>query len=72
MWWNTVVGFSVLASAVSTLIGNVSTIAVNTINATSDTSTDQGIKSTNVFRNTDNFNMVRLSKYPSKTTIGFF
>ncbi len=72
MWWNMVVGGSVLASAISTMIGNVSTIAVNTINATSGEQSNQENKSTNVFKNTNNFNMVRLSKYPSRTTIGFF
>lgn len=69
MWWNVVVGTSMLASSISTMIGNISTIAMNTINASN------GIESTsnnNVFKNTRDFNMIRVSKYPSKTTIGFF
>lgn len=72
MWWNFVVGGSVLASAVSTLIGNVSTMAVNTIKTTDQSENNNESKNVNIFRNTNNFNMVRLSKYPSRTTIGFF
>lgn len=73
MWWNVAIGASVLLSATSKFMQNM--VTLGKVAAAPDTASAEEVKKISNTYGTalgrSGTEMVRISKYPSKTTMGF-
>lgn len=69
MWWSIAIGGSMLVSAVSQLIETSLAVSESLDKNNQNPSSDQ--HNNYIHRSGSSYGMVRVSKYPSRTTIGF-
>lgn len=69
MWWNIAVGASMLISAVTQVTNTIFGIVKDC--TTDDTKPPEEAKPYSVQRYSGNYHNIRVSKYPSRTTINY-